>query len=144
MQPIFIQHEPRRVYSKACVYGSFIFLAGEDCNDPKTQAIRGTTVSEQFDYTYQNMKATLESLGSSLENIVSLTTYVTDPRAREAHRRARDKWVPHGPPSALICGVQLADPEMLVEIQGHSPNTGEELAGVGAQHIRYRSTGGHA
>ena len=118
MQPKFIQHEPRRVYSKACVCGNFIFLAGEDCKDPKTQAIRGTTVAEQFDYTYQNLKATLESLGSSLEHIVSLTTYVTDPRAREAHRRARDKWLPHGPPSALICGVQLADPEMLVEIHG--------------------------
>ena len=118
MQAKFIQHEPRRVYSKACVCRNFIFLAGEDCKDPKTQAIRGTTVAEQFDYTYQNMKATLESLGSSLENIVSLTTYVTDPRAKEAHRRARDKWLPQGPPSALICGIQLADPEMLVEIQG--------------------------
>jgi enamine deaminase RidA (YjgF/YER057c/UK114 family) len=118
MQPMFIQHEPKRVYSKACVCGNFIFLAGEDCKDPKTQAIRGTTVSEQFDYTYQNMKETLESLGSSLENIVSLTTYVTDPRARQAHQRARAKWLPQNPPSALICGVQLADPEMLVEIQG--------------------------
>ena len=68
MQPKFIQtaSEPKRVYSKACVCGNFIFLAGEDCKDPKTQAIRGSTVPEQFDYTYQNMKATLESLSSSL------------------------------------------------------------------------------
>lgn len=79
---------------------------------------------EQFDYTYQNMKATLESVGSSLENIESLATQGTDPRAREAHRRARDKWLPHGPPSALICGVQFAGAETLAEIRGvvHIPD----------------------
>lgn len=118
MQPKFIPHVPPRIYSKACVYGNFIFLAGEDCKDPKTQAIRGITVAEQADYLFQNFKATLESLGSSLENIVSLTAYVTDPRAKEDYRRARDKYIPHAPPSALICGIQLADPEMLIEIQG--------------------------
>lgn len=32
LQPRFILHDPPRVYSKACVYGNFIFLAGEDCN----------------------------------------------------------------------------------------------------------------
>ena len=127
MQPKFIQHEPKRVYSKACVCGNFIFLAGEDCKDPKTQAIRGTTVPEQSDYTYQNMKATLESLGSSLENIVSLTTYVTDPRAQEAHRRARDKWLPHGPPSALICGISTGRSRNAGRDSRHSAHTGKEL-----------------
>jgi enamine deaminase RidA (YjgF/YER057c/UK114 family) len=143
MQPIFIQHEPRRVYSKACVYGSFIFLAGEDCKDPKTQAIRGTTVSEQFDYTYQNMKATLESLGSSLENIVSLTTYVTDPRSRGAPTRSRQMAAAR-PAKHPHLRSSARRPRDAGRNSGHSPNTGEELAGVGAQHIRYRSTGGHA
>ena len=90
MQPKFIQHEPKRVYSKACVCGDFIFLAGEDCKDPKTQAIRGTTVPEQFDYTYQNMKATLESLGSSLgEYREPHNLRDRSPRSRSASPRPR-------------------------------------------------------
>ncbi|MBI2360308.1 MAG: RidA family protein [Deltaproteobacteria bacterium] len=117
MQPRFIPHNPPRIYSKACVYGNVIYLAGEDCKDPKTQKIRGSTVVEQADYLFQNLKATLESLGSSLDNIISLTAYVTDPRAKEDYRQARAKYTPHAPPSALICGIQLADPEMLIEIQ---------------------------
>lgn len=117
MQPMFIPHNPPRVYSKACVYGNLIFLAGEDCKDPKTQKIRGTTVLEQGEYLFQNMKATLESLGSSLDNVVSLTAYVTDPRGKDEYREIRSKYIPHSPPSALICGIMLADPEMLIEIQ---------------------------
>jgi enamine deaminase RidA (YjgF/YER057c/UK114 family) len=117
MQPRFIHHVPPRIYSKACVYGNVIFLAGEDCKDPKTQKIRGSTVAEQADYLFQNMKATLESLGSSLDNVVSLTAYVTDPRGKEYYRQVRGKYLPYSPPSALICGIQLADPEMLIEIQ---------------------------
>ena len=117
MQPQFIPHDPSRIYSKACVYGNVIFLAGEDCKDPKTQKIRGSTVAEQADYLFENMKATLESLGSSLDNVVSLTGYVTDPRGADAYLQARRKYLPHCPPSALIMGIQLADPEMLIEIQ---------------------------
>ncbi|MBI2087295.1 MAG: RidA family protein [Deltaproteobacteria bacterium] len=117
MHPKFIPHVPPRIYSKACVYGNLIFLAGEDCKDPRTQKIRGSTVAEQADYLFQNMKATLESLGSSLDNVVSLTAYVTDPRAKEEYREARLKHLPHSPPSALICAIMLADPEMLIEIQ---------------------------
>ena len=41
MQPKFIQHEPKRVYSKACVCGNFIFLAGEDCKVPKRKPFAG-------------------------------------------------------------------------------------------------------
>ena len=117
MQPQFIPHDPSRIYSKACVYGNVIFLAGEDCKDPKTQKIRGSTVAEQADYLFENMKATLESLGSSLDNVVSLTGYVTDPRGADAYLQARRKYLPHCPPSTLIMGIQLADPEMLIEIQ---------------------------
>jgi len=117
MQPKFLPHVPPRIYSKACVYGNLIFLAGEDCKDHKTNKIRGSTVAEQADYLFENMKATLESLGSSLDNVVSLTAYVTDPRCKQEYRDARLKHLPHRPPSALICGVMLADPEMLIEIQ---------------------------
>jgi len=117
MQPKFIPHVPPRVYSKACIYGSLIFLAGEDCKDPTTKAIRGSTVREQTEYLFQNMQATLEELGSSLDNVVSMTAFLTDPRGKKEYLDVRLKHVPQCPPSAVICGIMLADPEMLIEIQ---------------------------
>ena len=116
MEPRIIPHDPPRVYSKACVYGNMIFLAGEDSKEPKTQAVRGTTVAEQTEYLFQNMKSTLEGLGSSLANVIKMTVYLTDPRDRPNYQAARSKYLPHGPPSTLIMGIQLAEPQMLIEI----------------------------
>jgi len=116
MEPKFIAHDPPRRYSKACVYGDFIFLAGEDSKDPKTEKVRGTTVAEQAEYLYDNMKSTLESLGSSLAHVIKATVYLKDPRDRQSYQMARAKYLPQAPPSTLIMGVQLAEPEMLVEV----------------------------
>jgi 2-iminobutanoate/2-iminopropanoate deaminase len=116
MEPKFVFHEPPRRYSKACVYGEFIFLAGEDSKDPTTQKVLGHTVAEQAEYLFRNMKTTLESLGSSLANVIKTTVYLKDPRDRANYQEARAKYLPQTPPSTLIMGVQLAEPEMLIEI----------------------------
>ena len=116
MEPKFIFHEPPRRYSKACVYGEFIFLAGEDSKDPTTQKVQGNTVAEQAECLFRNMKTTLESLGSSLTSVIKTTVYLKDPRDRANYQEARAKYFPQTPPSTLIMGVQLAEPEMLIEI----------------------------
>ena len=116
MEAKIIAHDPPRRYSKACVYGDFIFLAGEDSKDPKTEEVQGGTVSEQVEYLFQNMKSTLEGLGSSLANVIKYTVYLKDPRDRMNYQAARVKYLPQTPPSTLIMGVQLAEPEMLIEI----------------------------
>jgi 2-iminobutanoate/2-iminopropanoate deaminase len=116
MEPKFIFHEPPRRYSKAAVYGDLIFLAGEDSKDPTTQKVQGNTVAEQVEFLFENMKATLESLGSSLTSVIKTTVYLKDPRDRANYQQARAKYLPQTPPSTLIMGVQLAEPEMLIEI----------------------------
>jgi 2-iminobutanoate/2-iminopropanoate deaminase len=116
MEPKFIFHEPPRRYSKASVYGDLIFLAGEDSKDPTTQKVQGNTVAEQVEFLFQNMKSTLESLGSSLTSVIKTTVYLKDPRDRANYQQARAKYLPQTPPSTLIMGVQLAEPEMLIEI----------------------------
>ena len=65
---------------------------------------------------FRNMKITLESLGSSLTTVIKTTVYLKDPRDRANYQEARAKYLPQIPPSTLIMGVQLAQPEMLIEI----------------------------
>lgn len=78
--------------------------------------MQGTTTAEQTEHTFLNMKQTLESLGSSLAHVVKTTIYLKDPRDRSAFGKVRGKYLPHLPPSTLIMGVHLAEPEMLVEV----------------------------
>lgn len=117
IEPRFIPHDPPRRYSKACVYGKLIFLAGEDSKDPKTQEVRGANSEEQTEITFQNLQRTLEDLGSSLTHIIKTTTLLVDPRDQPGYAKAKAKYLPHRPPGTSIMGVQLADPRMLVEIE---------------------------
>lgn len=126
MEPKFIFHEPPRRYSKACVYGNLIFLAGEDSKDLATQKVQGNTVGEQAEYLFRNMKTTLESLGSSLTHVIKTTVYLKDPRDRANYQEARAKYMSQTPPSTLIMGVQLAEPEMLIEIDAIAVIPGAE------------------
>ena len=66
----------------AAAAGRMIFLAAVDSRDPQTGEVRGTTAGEQTELLFLTMKQTLESLGSSLDNVASVTTVLTD-----AHHR---------------------------------------------------------
>ena len=76
--PRYIRHDPPRAYAKAVVIGNMIYLAGEDSKDRKTQRVQGANAAEQTEITFQNIKATLESLGSSLEHVVKTVVYLKD------------------------------------------------------------------
>ena len=112
----FVHHEPRRRYAKACRVGNTLYLAGEDSKDAVTQEVRGKDVSEQLKYLFESLSKTLEELGSSLEHIVKVTIYLKKREDRPEYAKEWGKYLPHGPPSTLVMGVDLAEPEMLVEV----------------------------
>ena len=117
LQPRFIEHEPPRNYAKACVYGNLIFLSGEDSKDPKTREVRGRTCEEQTELLFQNMQATLESVGSSLAHVIKMTAMLKDLRDQPGYSKAKLKYLPHRPPSTSFGGAQLSDPQVLIEIE---------------------------
>ena len=85
---------------------------------------RGSSLAGNFGaqarQCFKNMAATLERTGAGLSNLVTMTVYITDSRNGDEFTRirgeffAQDKW----PASALITCDGLAQPAMLVEIQG--------------------------
>ena len=86
---------------------------------------KGVVVSADFeaqlDFTYSEMKKTLDSLGSSIENIVQMTIYLVDmERDLPKVSAIRKKYIPDDkfPAVAAIGTTQLApmDPPLLVEI----------------------------
>ena len=116
MKPEFIPYEPPLSYSRACVWGNLIFLAGEAGHDIHTHQIQGHTMEEQAELAFQKLQEILERLGSSLEYVVHATIYLKDARDREGWRAIRAKYMPQSPPGEIIMGVDLADPRMLIEI----------------------------
>lgn len=74
------EHAPASIgpFSQAIVDDGRIFVSGQGPVDPETGEIVSTDIREQTHRTLKNVEATLEAAGSSLENTVKATVFVTD------------------------------------------------------------------
>ena len=74
---------------------------------------------EQVRGTYLNIKAILNDAGLGLNNLVKLTTFLTDreylPRMREVRKEMLGS---HKPAHTLLIVTGLAYPEFLIEVEG--------------------------
>jgi 2-iminobutanoate/2-iminopropanoate deaminase len=77
----------------------------------------GATLEEQLDLVWSNIRAILASAGMSVDDIVRLTSYLTDASYAEANARARVAALGGRlvPTTAIV--VQTLDPAWLVEIE---------------------------
>lgn len=72
---------------------------------------------EQAELIWTYIQTLLRSAGMELHNIVSLRTYLADPKYDEANVRMRVKYLrDHQPASTVIC-CQLLDPRWKLEVE---------------------------
>ena len=67
-----------KVFSKAIVFGDLIFLSGMGPHDPETGKPVEGGIKEQTRMVMEKMKAALEEAGSSLEDVLKCTVFLTD------------------------------------------------------------------
>lgn len=63
-------------YSQANIFDDFVFTSGQVPLDPATGDIVGTTIEEQTRQVFKNMKAILETAGSSLDKVLKTTVFI--------------------------------------------------------------------
>ena len=110
--------------------GRTIWLAGEvglaleDADfDRETAGLGGLRFAEGFDAQvhslFRRLRRTLERFGGRLEDIVTMTVFLTDPGQGRRFVEIRSEYFPPGqyPASALICAGSFPVPEILVEVQ---------------------------
>lgn len=73
-------HAPAAVgpYSQAIIANGFIFLAGQVPLVPETKKLIEGDVTVQTQRVLENIKAILESAGTSMANVVKTTVFLTD------------------------------------------------------------------
>lgn len=64
-------------YSQAIRSGDFVFVSGQLAIDPSTGRVVGTSIQEQTEQVFANLKAILESAGSGLDKLVKTTVFLT-------------------------------------------------------------------
>lgn len=67
--------------------GRLLFVAGTMGLDPK--GVAGTTITEQLDLIWHNLRTILASADMTVDNIVRVTAYLRDASYSEANARAR-------------------------------------------------------
>jgi 2-iminobutanoate/2-iminopropanoate deaminase len=97
--------------------GTMVFLAGHTASLPQRDAEHGN-FEAQFKRTFDKIKNTLEKAGGSLDDIVSLSVFMTDLRyVPEFQKLARDLFKKGFPAVTFAEVSHLARPQLLIEIQ---------------------------
>ena len=110
-----------RAYSPAVKItgGTAIYLAGHTgYQDEKGDPYPGN-FDGQVRLAFERMRKTLETAGGKLDDIVTMTVFITDMANGTRFTHLRKEFFQEGryPASALIGIKELARPEMMIEIQ---------------------------
>ena len=105
-------------YSHAAKAGNLVFAAGQVAQDADGKLVGRGDIEAQTAQVFENLKAVLASAGSSLDQVVKLTTYTTNlayrPKIAEVRARYFETYFP---PNTFVVVGSLAMPDYLVEIE---------------------------
>lgn len=112
--------EEQRSYSRAVKVkgGTTVYLAGIGApTDAQGNSLAGNFTA-QVQQVFGRLKEAMALVGGTLDDIVTMTVFITDPRYGDEFVAIRKQYFTRGfPGSALITVHSLARPEMLVEVQ---------------------------
>jgi 2-iminobutanoate/2-iminopropanoate deaminase len=107
---------PNPNLSAATKFGQLVFVAGQTGRHPKTGEV-GKDVREQTRNILERIKVILEAAGTSLDNVLTATTYLTRVQDLAAYNEEYGKYFPASKPARTTVTVAaLNAPELLIEI----------------------------
>jgi 2-iminobutanoate/2-iminopropanoate deaminase len=101
--------------SPATRFGNLVFVAGQTGSHPKTGEL-GKDIREQTRNVLERIKVILEAAGTSLDNVLTVTTHLTKREDLAAYNEEYGKYFPTNKPARTTVEVMLNRPELLVEI----------------------------
>ena len=101
--------------SPATRFGNLVFVAGQTGRHPVSGDV-GNGVREQTNYALQRVQRILEAAGTSLNNVLTVTTHLTKREDLAEYNEEYAKFFPANKPARTTVEVMLNSPDLLVEI----------------------------
>ncbi|HEX3175748.1 MAG TPA: RidA family protein [Methylomirabilota bacterium] len=102
--------------SPATRFGNLVFVAGQTGRHPVTGAV-GKDMREQTRFVLERIKQILTAAGTSLDNVLTATTYLTRVQELAAYNEEYARYFPENKPARTTVTVAaLNSPDLLVEI----------------------------
>lgn len=117
MNVVYTKNAPDAIgpYSQAIVTNGLVFTSGQIAINPETGAVEAQTVTEQTEQVCKNIKAVLETSGSSLEKVVKTVCFLKDMGDFAAFNEVYAKYFT-GKPARSCVAVKELPKNVLVEI----------------------------
>ena len=99
--------------------GTPVFISGQVALDAEGKLVGEGDAAAQTEQVFRNLRSVVEACGGTMDDIVKITIFVTDPAYRPAVAAARQKHFKEGeyPASTYLVVSALAVPQLLVEIE---------------------------
>ena len=102
--------------SPATRFGNLVFVAGQTGRNPETGEV-GRDIREQTRNVLERIKLVLEAAGTSMDNVLTATTYLTNRDNLAAYNEEYARYFPTNKPARTTVTVaSLNAPELLIEI----------------------------
>jgi 2-iminobutanoate/2-iminopropanoate deaminase len=101
--------------SPATRFGNLVFVAGQTGRHPVTGQL-GKDIREQTRNVLERIKTVLAAAGTSLDNVLTVTTHLTRREDLAAYNEEYARYFPTDKPARTTVSVALNSPELLVEI----------------------------
>jgi len=104
-------------YSQAIQCGEWLYCSGQIPLNPETMELEGSTVAEQGERVLTNLGAVLEAAGTSFENVLKTTVYLSDmANFKELNEVYAKYFTGDCPPARATVAVKELPLSVLVEI----------------------------
>ena len=108
--------KPGAPYAKAVKAGGFLFVSGNVAVNPETGQVPEGGIEPQTRQVLDNLKATVEELGSSFDDVVKVHIYLVNVQDFGGMNAVYKEYFPD-PPTRTTVGVhELARRDFLIEI----------------------------
>jgi 2-iminobutanoate/2-iminopropanoate deaminase len=107
---------PVGCYSQAVRADNFLFIAGQVPLDPRTKKFVEGGIEAQARRALENVKAIVETAGSSLEKVVKVTVFLKDMKDFKKMNDVYCTYFVRNPPARTTVQALLAASEVLIEI----------------------------
>ena len=112
------ESEPLFPHAASVSGGRVVFVSGQLALDKDGNTVGKGDMRAQLRQVGENLKASLEAAGATLDDIVKTNTYVTDMDAFFGCMDVRREYLGPGFPTSTTVEVsRLADPDMMIEIE---------------------------